>query len=682
MAPSKSSVQEFLVTIIALLTSVAAFLFIFGLPWNELGLWRQTETATALLYGINALLLASIGGLLVSRNEIALSAVTARPLIVFFAFGAVGLASVAFSDNPMRALHGTMKHGVGALWYIELGVMTVSAMIVLASRWKWLLIGASVLAVVGILALYLFQKTQPFGLPLSFNEWVGLAGGLVAFPVVYAATTLRGKVVSAVAASVILALSYYLSENRAVILSLAAIAGFALLSFIPGAKRLMESGVFRAAAVVLIMLGGLGGSYVAGPLIEKHRLAEAPSLQSAQVLSNNPLDLYDLHFGSLGTIWSRSYMVRIVLADIAQHPSIFVTGRGYGSFETIYERHARELPGRTFFRQMPSASMAYWDGHEKSNFHPHNMPADILYSTGILGLSLWLLTFAVMAYQSRTGFFAAIAMGVFFSFWFPVNHVTILMALTMAVAIVPAKPGERTKVAVSGLAPLLFVFAAGLLVLSIFFGRLLIVEKNERAFLPVTNGSNPKDCAIYSFPLFPENEITTSLYTLLNRRTTESKSPADAVYAYTTNYIAFNCMVRNYQGKSTDFVSLVYSLKSRAQFASLGPRVYGAFASELVNWGPDIDRLLDAAPGRTEFLAPYVSTLGARNADAGIKEIDRYMPRLPEADPVRDYLLYVRAKLDHSPHDIQAAHLQAAVDKGFANIWKVSPETIKEFGLK
>jgi hypothetical protein len=677
---SKSSVQDFLVVIIALLTSVSAFLFIFGLPWNDLGLWRQTETGTALLYSINALLIAAIGGLLVSRNEAAFSAVTARPLIAYFLFGVVGLGCVTFSDNPMRALHGTMKHGVGALWYLELGIMTVSASIVLMSRWKWMLLGASTLATFGIIALYLFGESQPFGLPLGFNEWVGLAGGLAAFPLFLAAKEARGRIVCSLVAASVLILSYYLSDNRTVLLSLAAIGAFAVASYMPGGKRLMNSGLVRASVVVAIMILGLAGAYFAGPLIEKHRLTEAPL--TASVLSDNPLDRYDLHKGSLGTIWSRSYMVRIVVEDIIQHPSILLTGRGYGSFETIYERHARELPGRMFVEETPSASMAYWDGHEKSNFHPHNMPVDILYSTGFLGLALWALAFAVMAYQSRRGFYAAVAISVFFTFWFPVNHITMMMALAMAAAIVPGTPSERTKQALSGLSPLMFVMAAALLVLAVFFGRLLIVERNERAFFPVTNGSNPQNCAIYSFPLFPENEITTSLYTLLNRRVTGSKNPADAVFQYTTNYIAFNCMIRNYQNKNTDLVSLVYSLKTRAQFAPLGPKVYGAFSNDLVNWGPDIDRLLDVAPGRTEFLAPYVTTFGVRSPVGAISEIDRYVPRLSETDPVRDYLLFVRSQLDHSPHEIQAQHIQAAVDKGFANIWKISPETIKEFGLK
>lgn len=682
MTSSNSPVQGFLVTTIALLTSFSAFLFLFGLPWNDLGLWRQTETVSALLYGINALLVASVGGLLVARNETALSAVTARPMIVYFLFGLVGLACVAFSDNPMRALHGTMKHGVGALWYLELGVMTASAIIVLASRWKWMLIGSSVLSTTAILALYLFEKQQPFGLPLGFNEWVGLAGGLAAFPLFFAARTTLGRIISFTVATAILVLSYYLSDNRAVILSIAVIGGFAAISFLPGLKRVTDSGLVRASAVAAVMLLGLAGAYFAGPIIEKHRLAEAPLPATASILSKNPLDRYDLHMGSFGTIWARSYMVRVVVEDILQHPSLLLTGRGYGSFETIYERHARELPGRMFFDQVPSASVAYWDGHEKSNFHPHNMPVDILYSTGVLGLALWVLTFATLAYQSRRGFYAAVALGVFFTFWFPVNHISMMMALTMAMSIVPGSPSERTKKALSGLAPLMFVVAAALLVFAVFFGRLLIVERNERAFLPVTNGSNPKDCAIYSFPLFPENEITTSLYTLLNRRTTQAKSPAEAVYLYTTNYIAFNCMVRNYQSKNTDLVSLVYSLKSRAQFAPLGPRVYGAFGHELVNWGLDIDKLLDAAPGRTEFLAPYVTTFGARSPEGAISEINRYVPRLSETDPVRDYLLFVRAQLEHAPHEIQAQHIQAAVDKGFANIWKISPDTIKQFDLK
>lgn len=661
------------------------FTFVFGLPWNELGLWRQTELASALLYGVNALIVAAIGGLLLTRHEDTVKAVLSPPLLAFLGFAVLGFVLLPASDNPMRSLHGTMKHGAGAIWYLELLAMTVAALVVIQSRWRLLLIGAAGLAIVGILGLY-FYGGKPFGievgLPVSFWEWVGLAGGLVAFAIVAASTSRKGKIAAGIAAILILAVSYHLSDNRAVVLAIFAIALFECASWIPGLRGALDKPLVRAVAVTAVMLGGLAAIYLAAPVIEQVRLGQPVDSRSQAVLSNNSLDHHDLHMGSLGTIWSRSYMVRIVINDLLENPAALLTGRGWGSFETVYEKHARDVPGRVFATQVPSASLTYWDSHEKSNFHPHNMPAEALYATGVAGLSLWVLTFALLSYQSRKGFYAALALTVFFTFWFPINHVTMMLAFLLAAATVPAVASERAKSNLKALAPLSFVLAAALIILSVFFGRLLIVERNERAFLPVTNGSNPEKCAIYHFPLFPENEITTSLYTLLNRRIVNSSDPAQAVFDHTTNYIAFNCMVRSYQVPHPDLVSLVYSLKSRAQFAVLGPKVYGAFGTEMANWGADIDRLLEVAPGRTEFLAPYLTTLAERSPDVALAEIKRYLPRLKDADPVKDYLLFVQSKINGSSTEVQRQHLQAAADEGFGNIWTITSATIKEYDLK
>lgn len=682
MSSAKSSTQDFLVTVMALLTSAAMFLFVFGLPWNTLGLWRQTETISALLYGINALLIAAIGGLLMCRHKDTVDAIANPVVLCLLAFAAVGFGVSAFSDSPMRSIHGTLKHGAGAIWYFELVVMTVSAMVVLFSRWKPMLIGAAVVSLFVLLALYGMGRRQPFGLPLGFNEWVGLAGGLVAFGIVASATTKRGMVAAGVIAAVATVLSYYLSDNRAVALSLIAIGVFAVGYRLPLTRTLIERPCVRAFVVTAMILAGLGGMYVAAPLIEAHREAAPAPATSTTVLSNQAVDQYDMHMGSLGTIWSRSYMVRIVLNDIVEHPGSLLTGHGWGSFETVYETHAREVPGRVFWQTIPSASRAYWDSHEKSNFHSHNMAAEVLYSTGALGLVLWISVFALMSYRSQAGFYAGIGLAVFFTFWFPVNHITMMFALMLATVIAPRKSADLAEKLAFNLAPFAIFLFFAMILLSVLFGRLLVVERYERAFLPVTTGSDPKQCAIYSFPLFPENEVTSTLYRVLTMKVGASKDQAQTIYDYTTNFIALNCMIRNYQQSRPDIVSLVFSLRTRAKYANLGPKVMGAFARELVNWRTDIDELLSIAPGRTEFLAPFINTLGSRAPEKALAEIENYLPALNESDPVRDYLLFVKAQLSDASHEEQRVHLQAAVDKGFGNIWQVTPETIKEFDLK
>jgi hypothetical protein len=140
-------------------------------------------------------------------------------------------------------------------------------------------------------------------------------------------------------------------------------------------------------------------------------------------------------------------------------------------------------------------------------------------------------------------------------------------------------------------------------------------------------------------------------------------------------------MLRRYSIEKPDAVTLALSLKTRGQLVALGNKTYGALTQDIVNWGQDIDKFLEVAPKRTEFLAPYLNLLGQRSPTKAAAEIERYLPRLNDTDPVREYLLYLKAAIGNDRAGMKN-HMQKAVDLGFANLWKVTPAMIKEFNLK
>jgi hypothetical protein len=686
VSQQKSFLSDVALTILGLLSVATFFSFALGLPWQGLGMWRQTEVASATFYGVAGLMVACLATLFIAKDETAIGVLRNKVSLAFGAFCLLGFVLAFFSDAPQRSIHGTMKHGAGAIWYLELFLLSVSLRILFERGWAKAILFASTIAALGI-ALTYGPLEKITGIPLGFEEWAGMVTGLAGLALVLERDRFSAKwaqVLCVAVAAAVIVYGYVVSDNRTVALCVVAGAFFYAAWRTKVLGSILDKPSVRMSIVTAITLVGMFAVYQSGPVIERLSLA-ADTLDSkvdtSRVLSDNPLDRLSLEAGGLGTIWSRSYLVRVLVDDLFERPVKLLTGNGWGGFEDAYERNARNLPGRVFLDNIPSASQAYWDGHHKANFHSHNMGVEVIFSVGLVGLVLWLAMFAYAAAASRKGFYVALAISVYGTFWFPVNHATAFIALAIALSITVAPVSIRTRTVVSGLAPLGYVLAIALVGLSVLFGKVIRFETFERGFVASMPDSNVQTCGLYRTSVFPENEITWALYTLLNRRVLVTKDPAQAVYDNTTSFINVTCMMRRYSLDKPDAVTLALSLKSRGQLVSLGNKTFGALTQDIVNWGQDIDKLLSVAPKRTEFLAPYLNLLGQRSPINAAAEIERYLPRMKEADPVREYLLYLKASIGND-QDGMKTHMQKAVDLGFGNLWKVTPAMIKEFDLK
>lgn len=686
MPNQKHLISDVSVAILGLLTIVTFFSFVLGLPWQSLGMWRQTEVASATLYGVSGLMIACLATLFIVKDETAIGVIRNKVSLAFGAFCLLGFVLTVFSDAPQRSIHGTMKHGAGAIWYLELFLLAISMRILFEKGWSKTILVVSTLAAV-VIALTYGALKDVTGVPLGFEEWAGMVTALAGLVLILERDRLSAKwaqILCVLVAAAVIAYGYRVSDNRTVLLCVAAGAFFYVAWRLKFIARLLDKASARASIVTAITLVGMLAVYQSGPVIERLSLVgetAARDADTSNVLSDDPLDRIALEKGSLGTIWSRSYLVRVLVDDLIEHPAKLFTGNGWGGFEDAYERNARNLPGRTFMENIPSASQAYWDGHHKANFHSHNMGVEVLFSVGLLGLALWLSIFAYAAAASRKGFYVALAISVYGTFWFPVNHATAFIALAIALSVGVAPVSTKTRTIVSGLAPLGYVAAIALIGLSVFFGKVIRFETFERGFVASMPDSNVQTCGLYRTTFFPENEITWALYTLLNRRVLAADDPAQSVYDHTTSFVNVTCMLRRYSLEKPDAVTLALSLKSRGQLVALGNKTYGALTQDIVNWGQDIDKFLTVAPKRTEFLAPYLNLLGQRSPTNAAAEIERYLPRLNEGDPVREYLLYLKASIGNDQAGMKT-HMQRAVDLGFANLWKVTTGTIKEFDLR
>jgi hypothetical protein len=669
-------------TALAAILSLAAFVFIFGMPWNDLGLWRQTEVPAAMIHFASVFVAFLIGFLVFKKDEETIGLLR-HPAVLAIAGLALFTAAMApFTDSTWRSIHGTLKHGIGALWHLELALLVVSAALVLRSKAAIVLETALVVSTAGVIALYALPDSLGLGRPMSFSEWVGMLAAAVSFVIVSRGRTLLSlRTFIAVA---ILASGIYVSDNRTVMLSVVACAILLAAFRLPVISNWFASPRFRAGFVIASGLAGIAVMAAIAPVMERSVAGMAIPPGTEMVLSDNPIDHHALQDGIIGTLWSRSHMVLMVLGDIVEHPGKLLTGNGWGSFGTVYEYHAREVPGRGFPTSISTASYTYWDAQKMSDFHSHDLPVEALLSGGIVAFALWFAAIGSVAATSRTGLLAATGIMVGALFWFPVNHMTVALATLLACGVTPVSvSGRAVRIASLTVAIPVSLLCAVFMVAGAQLFTLSVVEHTERYFRPIEADKNPQTCSSIATVMLPEDEVNTSLYEVLSQRILRAENRPKEVYDHTTNLMTLSCTLRRYYQNGDNIKALVMSLEKRAMLVAIGPASYGPMVDDIVNWGKDVDRLLEMAPQRTEHVIPYLAALSQRsqNKDRVLAEFDRLIAKLPPVDPITVYVTAMRASQvgdDAAYRDL----LKKAVKLGYANIFPITEKQAKELGLR
>lgn len=648
--------------------SLAAFVFILGMPWNDLGLWSQVEVPGAAIHALAALCVIALGVLVTTGDERTVGVLRNPVVLLLVALPIFTMAVSPFTGSPLRSINGTLKHGIGALWYFELAVMTAASAVVFHSRLRYVLESALVVSTLSVCGLYMLPQNSLTGVPMSFPEWVGLLCASTAFVVASPARRLLSVRV-AVALVVFLA-GLWISENRTVVLAAAAALGVAVLSITPGIRGLLARPDVRAWVVVVAGLVGVLSMYALAPILESRALRQPVPVEAAAVLSKNPLDRHAMQDGVMGTLWSRSHMVRLVVRDMLDDPTRLLTGEGWGSFQSTFARHARDIPGRAFPTPVPTASLTYMDSQRKADFHSHNLPIEALLSGGVAAFGLWFATVGAMAYGSRRGMAVATGIVVGGLFWFPTNHMTAAIAALLACAVVP-----RTSVGKASATLRVHAAIPTAIVAAVLFSygsqafMVARVEHAERYFNPIVADRDTRTCGGIKAMLIPSDEINVSLYEVLSQRIVGSKDRTREVYDRTTNVLTLSCVLRSYYEHSDNIVALVKSLEKRALLVAIGPASYGPLLDDIVKWNLDVERLLATAPSRTETIIPYVAALSKRsqNKELIVAEIDRFAAAVAHDDPVYEWLLSQKARITGDEAGY-LHHFRRAADMGFGNI--------------
>ena len=657
---------------------ILLFAFIFGMPWLDIGLWPQTEGPTILIHAITAITSIAAGVQLGLNNPRYIAAAKSPIVITLFAFSVFSAILLVFIDSPLRSLHGTLKHGIGVLWHLELTLFVFAAKSIWPLKVSRNVLISSAGISTGIVCGLYFFPAPAFGVPLDFVEWVGILCMGYAGIIISSKKDKDGNV-RLIDAAIICAIGYYLSENRAVILAVAVMLSFWSLKFIPKLSVVYTHPLIRSSLVVLIVLAGAFSMYVAAPNIESYALTK--NYSDKELLSNSQIDLPALHNGAMGTIWSRSYMIRILKSDIEEKPSTLLTGNGFGSFASIYEHHVDEVPGRRFSRAANTASNSYWDVHDKSNFHSHNVLAENLISVGIIGAILWIGVLIALAMTSPAGALVAIGFAVISTFWFPINHLIGIIAILFAASTQSANLQDTQSKVISGLSPILTILIATLFGFTSFItANLAITERQERAFTPLMVDKDISSCGFIRADYFHEPEITIDLYTILENRILRAEKTPDELFHRTTNILTINCMLRRYFETEGNMRSLVTSLETRESITKLGKYAFPAMAKEIKNWSKDVHLLLENIPERTEFIPPFLEVLLKYKPELIDEEVDGFLPLLNDDDPVREYIIALR-HLTNKEYIEYRTHMQRAVDLGYANLRYVPLKTADAIGI-
>lgn len=377
------------------------FAFVSALRGISIGIWPQSETTMMSIHICSFISAIGLIGLSTQSNLVKYS--YKNPLVVVpFFIALLSIITLPFHDLPVRSFLGTVRTGDGILWWFDLSVLSASATLLWKVRkWRQTFILIALFSLTACATLSITHASfEHFYAPLYFKDYLAFA--LICFiPALHPFTTkFKPVLLSFTLFYGTLNVGMYVTDNKAMI-------GYALIfpllclglwSILKKRQEIKNTlplfilitlpilGLFAFVAIALI--GAEEGFYTFGDT------------------------------GLFRTVASRAYLINIAFQALLEEPWRFLTGYGWGSY---VDHMVTQQPSE--WLNFTSFEGKQWDGITFDHFHTHNMFADILNATGILGLILLILyiaSFFFLARQSNRLPFFLFATGfiIYGSFWF------------------------------------------------------------------------------------------------------------------------------------------------------------------------------------------------------------------------------------------------------------------------
>lgn len=654
------------------------FLFVFCLPWVDLGIWRQTETASVVLHMMSGLTALLIGALIAMGGRRARVAIV-HPAVLAFA-GIAALTILQAILNPLgmvdgsRTLHGLLKHGVGGLWYLDVAILIAGYLAVSNSRWRkaYAISALASMTLAASLTFAFINKGSDPWVPYDFTGWVGIFA-LLAMAAGLAVDDWRIRIMALMLGAFGLFVGHNSTADLAAATALVGYVFWRWRTVEMSTVRLWSMAVATSALVGFVVLLPLS----TGPLeaLAVHSV-DPVKMRTDGIPSTNPLDHVEIDKKPYGTVWSRGWMVRTVVANIVAHPGVLVFGRGWGSFPEVQAEETRSVPGRAFTERTETSSLAFWDPNRKADFHSHNLILEAVLSLGLPGALL--MGFALLSpliFARRRDVPAAAFLTVTFcivgSMWFLVNTLAPVLALAFASCLrLPTTPTRsRSYVIVSTATGLVATGLALFFFASILFG-ISLAERQARYFEPMDWQIAPPCRAIAGWTA-PAREVNVTVFRRFIEEGEQSPVPFAWFARRAKTALNYACILRDLSDHSVDPVLLDASLDLRYRLLQASgnfPVIVKMMKVDISYWADDIRKLLAMTPSRTEVIIPYVSWLTLKGDKAmALDAMAKLSPLVMPGDPVGDWLEARRAELNGDVKTYRE-RMAAALRGGIANL--------------
>lgn len=660
--------------LLAALVCAAPLVVLFALPWIDLGIFRQVETVAVAIHTLSALIALGLMGVSIARPE-ALRGAVGAPALALLGLSGVAFALSPFATEPSRSWHGSLEHGVGAIWFAELALFSIAATVLRKEFPKAFRAAVYVGAATVLGCVLLEVLSLPYGgerfVPYDFKGYLGFTALLAAVPLL--ALHPKGRLALVVVAALFCVAVF---GNRTAALTILAAVAFWGLGRAAVARFRPALAIASAVVLVgtLLVMGGLAG-------FVDSRFAGAPKV--AGIPSERGLDHVAVQLTPYGTLWQRSVTEGMVWDALLSSPRRLLTGMGFGAFETVAIGERAEAPGRRFVTPTTTSALAYWDGDQKAKFHSHNLWLEALLSAGVLGAAAWLAFVLSIPFRSSRAALPAASLllavlTVSGSLWFFVNSALPLLALALAATGPSLRLPKALRPVSAADAGATAAFALALAAFGLFAAASFASAKGqilERFFPPQIAGPNGPACQGFSAVTMPNEQINVNLYRMFVRRVEDRKELAMVELAPRLGNAAnFSCMMRNYGSVEAMEASLAARSRLNAALGAGNPIMERALGPDFAYWQSDLDRWLEKAPGRTDMVIHYLAWLGAKGDKSRlIQAVDHFVGKMDEGDPVRAYALSVKAREQGNVAEAQAL-ARKAFALGIANLIPVSEQ--------
>jgi hypothetical protein len=649
------------------------------LPPFKMGIWYQSEPVLAGLHLSSGLCALGLGLAALGRPGTARAFLHPLSLIPF-GMAAWSLVAGAFQDLPLRGWFGSPEVGEGLLWYLCLGVLSASALVL--SRippWRRVLVGTALVSVgaVGAMTLLWNLDLKSEWVPYYFPDYVAFFGVFL---------------IGAVAGLV----------RKGFALPLAVLAGFAVVSL---SQNWTAYGlVFIGGTAVWAFFRFLPVSATAARRLAAAAGIAAPLAVTAALVPSGYDDLakqQNLPGRLANSVLSRHHLADIVLETVKEKPGILVFGQAWGSYS---DSLAINIPMEWAVLRDDAAEARetgkWWDAIHRVDFHSHDYVLEALLGGGVPAVALTIAITGLLPLWARRRHLPlaaalAVVTGGLAAFWFQFAVSLPLFAVAWAAVARPAGWPAGWKIATPTVVRTL---AGGMAATGIFLGYMgltgFLFARYAYYFhpampAPLYADGQRRPCAA---PFDDQGRGGIHLahrlksfttFTVRSLRNEAEEKPGDHLAGeHVERLRGLFCATEEYLERGASVRLLVTSLLIRSDlaFAPSNPKIEELRREILANWEPRLTEALRIAPSRTDLAAPYLLWLLAQNRSDTFKAWAERLYRRAPGDPVGLWFSGIANLDDPARAPEGVARMKAALAKGIERFIPVEAELKRELG--